>query len=194
MDLLSFGAPWDCVKMKQDHVVETVDLIHTAQCSCLQALCSLRACLHDGQNENWHSDEELQCKRNMDISAKTNKGRVPGSPGDDIFTLRGSSGHCNKCGTNLHAGGKDQCPWNAMSASMASKNANKCARATWPDLLKLQLLGQPHLNQPILSKDRQEETRATGPLKDQRSVSACNCLCSDSDTLASSQMVLSPHF
>ena len=128
MGLLSAGTPWDYVKMEQDHHMEELNLILTMQSSRFQALCSLYAYLRDGQGKNWHSDE-LQYKRNMDIFARTSEGGMAGSPGDDLSTLGGSSGHCGKCGTSLHTGGKDQCPWNTMSAAAARKNANKFMRA-----------------------------------------------------------------
>jgi hypothetical protein len=122
MGLLIAGAPWDYVKMEQDHHVEELDLIRTTQDSRLQALCALYAYLRDGQSKNWHSDE-LQYKRNMDIFA-----REGGQGGDDLSTLGGSSGHCLKCGTSLHSGGKANCPWNGVSDAQAKKNANKVIR------------------------------------------------------------------
>jgi viroplasmin and RNaseH domain-containing protein len=133
MGLLSAGAPWSYVKMEQDHHIEELDLIRTTQDSRLQALCSLYAYLRDGQNKNWHSDE-LQYKRNMDIFARTTEGGVPGTPEEDLSTLGGSSSHCDKCGTNLHSGGRENCPWNSMSNSAARKLANKFIRnmATGP--------------------------------------------------------------
>jgi hypothetical protein len=130
MGLLSAGAPWEYTKMELDHHVEELDLIRSTQDSRLQAICSLYAYLRDGQSKNWHSDE-LQYKRNMDIFARTNEGGTPGaSTGDDLSTLGSSSGHCDKCGTNLHSGGKESCPWSSMSASSARKQANKFLRAT----------------------------------------------------------------
>ena len=128
MGLLSSGAPWDYVKMEQDHHVEELDLIRTSQDLRLQALCSLCACLCDGQSENWHSNE-LQHKRNMDVFARANKGGLSGSPRDELSSVGGSSGHFEKCDTSLHARGKEFCPWNTMSASAARKNANKFMRA-----------------------------------------------------------------
>lgn len=129
MGLLSSGAPWDYVKMEQDHHVEELDLIRTTQDSRLQALCSLYAYLRDGQNKNWHSDE-LQYKRNMDIFARTTgESGSLGTPRDDLSSSGVPSGHCEKCGTNLHSGGKEACPWNTMSTASAKKNANKFMRA-----------------------------------------------------------------
>ena len=129
MGLLSSGAPWDYVKMEQDHHVEELDLIRTTQDSRLQALCSLYAYLRDGQNKNWHSDE-LQYKRNMDIFARTTgESGLLGTPRDDLSSSGVLSNHCEKCGTNLHSGGKEACPWNTMSTASAKKNANKFMRA-----------------------------------------------------------------
>ena len=124
MGLLIAGAPWDYVKMEQDHHVEELDLIRTTQDSRIQALCCLYAYLRDGQNKNWHSDE-LQYKRNMDIFGRNNEG---GISGDDLSTLGSSSNHCLKCGTSIHTGGKANCPWNTMSDTQARKNANKYIR------------------------------------------------------------------
>jgi hypothetical protein len=133
MGLLSAGAPWSYVKMEQDHHIEELDLFCAAQDSRLQDLCSLHACLRDGQNKNWHSDE-LQHKRNMDVFARTTEGGVPGTPEKHLSTLGGSSSHCDKRGTNLHSGRRENCPWNSMSNSEARKLANKFIRnmATGP--------------------------------------------------------------
>jgi hypothetical protein len=121
MGLLIAGAPWDYVKMEQDHHVEELDLIRSTQDSRLQALCSLYAYLRDGQNKNWHSDE-LQYKRNMDIVSRGRReGGLPAGGADDLSTIESSANHCPKCGTNLHAGGKAECPWNGMSDTQAKK-------------------------------------------------------------------------
>jgi hypothetical protein len=129
MRLLIAGAPWDYVKMEQDHHVEELDLIRMTQDSRLQALCALYAYLRDGQGKNWHSDE-LQYKRNMDIFARQSEGGLPtGGPSNDISTLGSSyASHCPKCGTNLHSGGKANCPWMGMSDTQAKKNAQKAIR------------------------------------------------------------------
>jgi hypothetical protein len=128
MGLFSAGAPWDYVKMELDHHVEELDLIRSTADSRLQAILFLYAYLRDGQNKNWHSDS-LQYKRNMDIFARHGEGVTPAAtPGDDVSTLGSNSGHCPKCGTGLHSGGKANCPWNAMSDAQAKKNANKVIR------------------------------------------------------------------
>jgi hypothetical protein len=128
MGLLIAGAPWDYVKMEQDHHVEELDLIPTTQDSQINALCALYAYLRDGQGKNWHSDE-LQYKCNIDIFAHHGEGVLPaGISGDEVSTLDSASGHCPKCGTSLHSGGKVNCPWIGMSDAQAKKNAQKAIR------------------------------------------------------------------
>jgi hypothetical protein len=125
MGLLIAGAPWDYIKMEQDHHVEELDLIRSTQDPRLQALCSLYAYLRDGQNKNWHSDE-LQYKRNMDIVSRGRKeGGLPAGGADDLSTIESSANHCPKCGTSLHAGGKAECPWNGMSDAQATQQGFK---------------------------------------------------------------------
>jgi hypothetical protein len=88
----------------------------------------LYAYSRDGQNKNWHFDS-LQYKRNMDIFAHHGDGVSPvGMSGDDVSTLESTPGHCPKCGTGLHSGGKANCPWGSMSDTQAKKNANKVIR------------------------------------------------------------------
>jgi hypothetical protein len=128
MGLLSGGAHWDYVKTELDHHAEELDLIRSTADSRLQAILALYAYLRDGQNSNWFSDE-LQYKRNMDIFARREEGGgLADGSRDDVSTLESSSGHCLKCGTNLHSGGKANCPWHSMSDAQAKKNANKVIR------------------------------------------------------------------
>lgn len=128
MGLLSSGAPWDYVKMELDHHVEELDLIRSTADSRLQAILFLYAYLRDGQNKNWHSDS-LQYKRNMDIFARQVEGSSPsGIAGDDVSTIDGSSGHCPKCSSGLHSGGRANCPWATSSDVNARKQAAKVLR------------------------------------------------------------------
>jgi hypothetical protein len=125
MGLSSSGAPWDYVKMELDHHVEELGLIRATADSRLQAILFLYAYLRDGQNKNWHSDS-LQYKRNMDIFTRHNEGT--GIPGDDTSTIESASSHCPKCSSNLHAGGRANCPWNSRSDAAAKKEAAKALR------------------------------------------------------------------
>jgi hypothetical protein len=125
MGLSSSGAPWDYVKMELDHHVEELGLIRTTADSRLQAILFLYAYLRDGQDKNWHSDS-LQYKRNMDIFSRHNEGN--GVSGDDASTIDSTSSHCPKCSSNLHTGGRANCPWGTSSDAAAKKLAAKALR------------------------------------------------------------------
>ena len=183
MRLLSSGAPWDFVKMEQDHHVEELDLIRNTQDSRLQALYCLYAYFRDGQNKNWHSDE-LQCKRNMDIFVPTTESGLLGTPRDDLSSSGGSVGNCEKCGTNLHSGGKESCPWNTMSTSAAKQDANKFMRAM--------ASSSSVTLAPVTLGQEQKETMVTSPLTTRRILLFCNFF-TPSPTLAPSKVVSLPH-
>lgn len=125
MGLSSGGAPWDYVKMELDHHVEELGLIRATADSRLQAILFLYAYLRDGQDKNWHSDS-LQYKRNMDIFSRQVDG--VGFSGNDDSINENSSGPCPKCLSSLHAGGRDNCPWNNNADSVARRNAAKVLR------------------------------------------------------------------
>jgi hypothetical protein len=109
MGLSSSGAPWDYVnKMELDHYVEELGLIRATADSWLQAILFHCAYLRDGQNKNWHSDS-LQHKRNMDVFSCHNEGT--GISGDDASNIGSALSHCPKCSSNLHTGGRANCPW-----------------------------------------------------------------------------------
>jgi hypothetical protein len=125
MGLATTEAPWSYVQIEIDHHVEEMEVIRNTQDSRLQALCSLYAYLRDGQASNWHSTS-LQYKRNVEIYARSS---------DTLSTSSESLGNgsasfigCSYCGTTLHLGGKDKCPWGYLQPPKARKEGNKALR------------------------------------------------------------------
>jgi hypothetical protein len=132
MGLASSEVPWSYVQVEIDHHVEELDLIRSSADSRIQAILSLYCYLRDGVSSNWHSSA-LQYKRNLDAMI----GGGGGVGGGDSSPLL-----CTKCQTSLHSGGKGNCPWRALSDSVARKKGSTvlsnwangvCAPACPPD-------------------------------------------------------------
>jgi hypothetical protein len=126
MGLATTEAPWSYVQIEIDHHVEEMEVIRNTQDSRLQALCSLYAYLRDGQASNWHSTS-LQYKRNVEIYARST-GDTMSISSDSLGAGSASFVGCSHCGTTLHLGGKDKCPWGYLQPVKARKEGNKALR------------------------------------------------------------------
>lgn len=126
MGLATTEAPWSYVQIEIDHHVEEMEVIRNTQDSRLQALCSLYAYLRDGQASNWHSTS-LQYKRNVEIYARSS-GDTMSISSESLGAGSASFVGCSHCGTTLHLGGKDKCPWGYLQPVKARKEGNKALR------------------------------------------------------------------
>jgi hypothetical protein len=124
MGLAVSEAPWSYVQVEVDHHVEELEVIRNTQDSRLQALCGLYVYLREGQSSNWHSTS-LQYKRNVEIFTKSSDA---GSISSESMAGSVSFIGCAHCGTSLHLGGKDKCPWGYLQPVKARKEGNKAIR------------------------------------------------------------------
>lgn len=124
------NVPWGYVQVEIDHHVEELELLRNTQDSCLQALCANYTYVRDGHAGNWHSTS-LQYKRNAEIFTKVVDADyckpLPYSEhaGGAVKSFPG----CGHCGTILHTGGKNQCPWKKFSKKKAKLKANATLHA-----------------------------------------------------------------
>jgi hypothetical protein len=87
----------------------------TAECR-LHCLCMIYGYLRDNHGSGWFS-ASLQSKRNMELLK-----------GSSSVCSEVSSGVCIKCGTNLHSGGKTECPWKNVKDGEAKKKGQEALR------------------------------------------------------------------
>jgi hypothetical protein len=124
-----------------DHHVEELELICQSSECRLQCIGAVYIYLRDMANKNWHCNS-LQNKRNMELYERTTgrvgprEGNIRGggydkddsdddSEDDKDFDGWACYGHC---GTYLHSGGKELCPWSQQTKDEARKSGGAAMR------------------------------------------------------------------
>jgi hypothetical protein len=130
MGLANERRPWSYIRVEVDHHVEELDLIRqTSECR-LQCLGSVYIYLRDMSDKTWHCNA-LQSKRNMEMYERTEGGGYEGNDSDDESDGDDDTESwlgCVHCGTCLHVGGKDDCPWNQQDKAEAKKSGAAAIR------------------------------------------------------------------
>lgn len=117
LELISIDeADFSYVAMEIDHHAEELEVIRDTSEYRLQCLCLIYSYLRDNHGSGWFS-AALQSKRNMELLKGT------GSVISDM-----SGGACIKCGTTLHTGGKQECPWKNAKDGDARRKGQEALR------------------------------------------------------------------
>jgi hypothetical protein len=105
------AVPWSSVQKEiYHHVFELRRPRKLAHSTRVQALCGVYIYLRDGAAANWYAPE-LQNQRNREFYSMASNSGV-GTGGSSI---------CKKCGTALHGGGFNNCPWKLYIDKLARK-------------------------------------------------------------------------
>ena len=122
-----FQGDWAYVKIEQVHHVDELGLICTTQDWLLSSSPVLFLCLPLRQSEHelalWWAPVQVQ---HGHLCPKPGRQGARVTQKWSFYPWRIFQLYCNKCCTDLHTGGKDKCPWNAMPKFRICRCGSSC--------------------------------------------------------------------
>jgi hypothetical protein len=117
LELISIDeADFSYVVMEIEHHPDELEVIRDTSDYRPQCLCLNYAYLRDNHSAGWFS-ASLQSKRDMELLR-----------GSGSVCSENSTGSCPKCGTNLHTGGRAECPWKNAKDGEAKRKGQEALR------------------------------------------------------------------